>query len=51
MSKYVNVKVPKELADLIDKIVEEHTLGFRSRGEFVNEAIRERLLEILKKEG
>ena len=41
---YVNIKVPKELADLVDHHVEERKLGYRSRGEFCIVAIR-RLLE------
>ena len=41
MPEYVNVKIPKSLADEIDKVVELGLKGFRNRGEFVNSAIRE----------
>jgi len=37
---YVTVKVPKELAGEIDTIIESGTLGYRSRAELVNDAIR-----------
>ncbi len=43
--KYINVKVPKTLADLIDRIVTKHVQGYRSRGEFVTDAIRKQLKE------
>jgi metal-responsive CopG/Arc/MetJ family transcriptional regulator len=48
MTKYINIKVPEELADMIDEVIKKHTFGFRSRGEFVNEAIRKRLEDIKK---
>ena len=43
MSEYITVKIPKELADKIDKLLELRIEGFRSRGEFVTTAIREKL--------
>lgn len=43
---YVTVKVPKELAAEIDRILESGTLGYRSRAELVNEAIRQRIEEL-----
>ncbi len=33
--QYVNVKIPIELADEIDKVLEKKLLGYRSRAEFV----------------
>jgi metal-responsive CopG/Arc/MetJ family transcriptional regulator len=44
---YVTVRIPKDLADEIDKIIESGTLGYRSRAEMVNDAIRLRI-EILR---
>lgn len=44
--QYINVKVPKDLIDEIEKVVREKKLGYRSRAEFVIEACRERLLKI-----
>jgi len=35
---YVPIKLPKELVDLIDKLVGKY--GFRSRAEVVKEAVR-----------
>ena len=49
--RYVNVKVPEELADEIDKILSERKLGYRSRVEFIAEATRQRLMEIRKAKG
>jgi metal-responsive CopG/Arc/MetJ family transcriptional regulator len=47
----VNVKVPEELADEIDKVLKERRLGYRSRAEFVVEAARQRLIEIGESSG
>ena len=40
---YVTLKIPRELAELIDKLIEESRLGYRSRAEFTKEAIREKI--------
>lgn len=45
MADYVNIKVPTSLADLVDQIIEKQIRGFRSRGEFVIVAVREKLEE------
>ena len=37
-AKYVTVKIPRELASKLDNYVED--LGYRSRAEIVNDAIR-----------
>jgi len=42
---YVTVKIPRELAEYIDKIVKSKRYGYRSRAEFVIEAVREKLRE------
>ncbi|MCW4011128.1 MAG: ribbon-helix-helix domain-containing protein [Candidatus Bathyarchaeota archaeon] len=44
--RYVNVKIPVELADEVDKILEKKVLGYRSRAEFVAEAIRDKLIQV-----
>ncbi len=36
--KYVTVKIPSELADILDQIAGE--MGYRSRAEIVDDAIR-----------
>jgi metal-responsive CopG/Arc/MetJ family transcriptional regulator len=46
--QYVNVKIPVELADEIDKILEKKLLGYRSRAEFVAEAVRDKLIQVKK---
>ena len=42
-AKYTNVAIPEELAKEIDSFVKKSKLGFRSRAEFVVEAIREKM--------
>jgi metal-responsive CopG/Arc/MetJ family transcriptional regulator len=41
--KYTNVAIPEELAKAVDSFVQKNKLGFRSRAEFVIEAIRNKL--------
>ena len=43
---YVTVKLPKGLADLIDEVIESGRFGYRTRGEFVSEAVRRLLKEL-----
>ncbi len=50
VERYVNIKVPEALAKDIDKLVQKKTLGYRSRAEFVIEAIREKLASIKRYE-
>jgi metal-responsive CopG/Arc/MetJ family transcriptional regulator len=38
MSDYIPIKIPKDLADEMDRLV--GTRGFKSRGEIAKEAIR-----------
>ena len=35
-----SIKITKELADLIDQLIREGKMGYRSRQEFCNDAIR-----------
>jgi metal-responsive CopG/Arc/MetJ family transcriptional regulator len=46
--QYVNVKIPIELADEVDKVVEKKILGYRSRAEFVADAVRDKLIQVKK---
>jgi metal-responsive CopG/Arc/MetJ family transcriptional regulator len=46
--QYVNVKIPVELADEVDKILAKKLLGYRSRAEFVAEAVRGKLFQVKK---
>ncbi len=41
--KYTNVAIPEELAKTIDEKIKKESLGYRSRAEFVIEAIRNKL--------
>ena len=46
--KYANFKVSKDLARKVHEIVDSGTLGYRSANEFVNEAVRRRVEEVIK---
>ena len=39
----VPIKIPGELVRIIDHIIEHKKHGYRSREEFINEALREKL--------
>jgi metal-responsive CopG/Arc/MetJ family transcriptional regulator len=43
---YVTIKVPKALADEIDQLIEHGIMGYRSRAEMVNDAIRRRIEQL-----
>ena len=43
VTEYVTVRIPKELADELDEILQSGIHGYRSRAEIVNEATRLRL--------
>lgn len=47
---YLNVRLPKQLITQVDRIVDRKALGFRSRAEFIADAIRRRLEQILELE-
>ena len=49
--RYVNIKIPEELTDEVDKIMADRKLGYRSRAEFVIEATRLRVMEVKKSKG
>jgi len=46
--EYANFKVSENLAKKVREIVDSGTLGYRTPGEFVNEAVRRRVEEVLK---
>ncbi|MBD3354985.1 ribbon-helix-helix protein, CopG family [Candidatus Woesearchaeota archaeon] len=50
MRRYTNVALPADLIAKIDKIIEKKGLGYKSRGEFTKEAVRNLLKEIKKYE-
>lgn len=43
---YTTVRLPKELMDEIDQIIKRGTRGYKSRSEFIKEAIRKRFDEL-----
>ena len=43
---YVGVRLPKKLTDEVDALVAQGHLGFRSRAEFIADAIRRRLEDL-----
>ena len=45
---YVTVRIPRELANEIDQIINSSGLGYRTRAELVNEAIRLRIESLLR---
>ena len=48
MRRYTNVALPSELIGQIDKVIKKANLGYKSRGEFVKESVRNLLKEITK---
>lgn len=51
MRKYTNIPLPDELAKQIDNVIEAAELGYKTKSEFVKEAVRERLIELAKFKG
>jgi len=45
---YVTIRIPRELANEIDQIINSSGLGYRTRAELVNEAIRLRIESLLR---
>jgi len=44
--EYTTVRLPKEIMDEIDDIIKRGTRGYKSRAEFVKEAVRKRFEEL-----
>lgn len=47
-TRYATFKVSQDLADDIGEIIKKGLLGYRSKNEFVNDAVRRRIEEIKK---
>lgn len=45
---FTTIAVPDELVEKIDEVVKEKRYGYRSRPEFIKEAIRNQLLRVRK---
>ena len=50
MREYTNIALPNELARKIDKVIKKSNLGFKSKSEFVKDAVRGKLLELARYE-
>ncbi|MBS3138698.1 hypothetical protein J4207_03260 [Candidatus Woesearchaeota archaeon] len=48
MGKYINVALPEEMIIEIGKTIEKSNLGYKSKSEFVKEAVRTSLKELAK---
>lgn len=48
MRKYVNIPLPGELAEQIDSVIKTARFGYKTKSEFVKEAVREKLFELSK---
>lgn len=51
MRRYTNIALPDDLIERIDKIIKDSDLGYKSRGEFVKEAVRKLLISLVKLKG
>lgn len=47
-SNYTNIGLPEDMIRQIDKIICKTGLGYKSRGEFVKEAVRVSIKELMK---
>ncbi|MEM0049669.1 MAG: ribbon-helix-helix domain-containing protein [Candidatus Bathyarchaeia archaeon] len=45
-ARYVSIKIPKELMDEVDRIVSAGILGYKSRMEFIKDAVRDKILRL-----
>lgn len=48
MRRYTNIPLPDELAKRIDKVIKSAELGYKTKSEFVKEAVREKLITLTK---
>jgi len=46
MRDYETIKIPKDLIELVDQVVASGKYGYRSRMEFVIDAVRRRLEQL-----
>lgn len=50
-ARYISVKIPKELMDEVDRIVSAGILGYKSRMEFIKDAVRDKVLKLRSEAG
>jgi metal-responsive CopG/Arc/MetJ family transcriptional regulator len=46
MTAYITIKLPKNLVEQIDEVLEQQNLGYASRAELVKDAVRSFLARI-----
>ncbi len=46
MHHYKNIALPEDLIEKIDAVIKKSKLGYKTRGEFVKEAVRNSLKEL-----
>lgn len=49
--KYTNIPLPDELAEQIERVINTADFGYKTKSEFIKEAVREKLIELSKLEG
>ena len=47
MNNYRNIALPDDLVERIDSVIKKSKMGYKTRGEFVKEAVRNQL-KVLK---
>jgi metal-responsive CopG/Arc/MetJ family transcriptional regulator len=48
MNNYKNIALPEDLIERIDAVIKKSKMGYKTRGEFVKEAVRSLLKELSK---
>lgn len=46
MRQYTNIPIPDELAEQIDRLIKTANLGYKTKSEFIKEAVREKLIKL-----
>lgn len=49
--RYTNIPLPEDLAVQISRVIETAEFGYKTRSEFVKDAVRGKLMELAKFEG
>lgn len=48
MNNYKNIALPDDLVERIDSVIKNSKMGYKTRGEFVKESVRNKLKELSK---
>lgn len=49
INHYKNIALPNDLVERIDSVIKKSKMGYKTRGEFVKEAVRSLLKELSKR--